>query len=232
MRQPSKTDSLRFLIESGLPVGTILDVGVQECTAELIACFPSAQHILFEPDTNQRETIHRNYAGIDHVLVEAAVTATSGFLHVAKDGSTGAGLAAFRPAENVPTLTIPAVSLDDWVAEHPVAKPYLLKVAKPYLLKVDVDGGEIEVLRGATRTLADTSCVAIEAPMHVLADRLGVLLQAGFALWDIVDLCYYHGNLSQVDLVCVSYAFRANLPDLRPWETKEFRWDAWQSLMG
>ncbi len=224
MRQPTKTDSLRFLIESGLPVGTILDVGVQECTAELIACFPSAQHILFEPDTNQRETIHRNYAGIDHVLVEAAVTATSGFLHVAKDGSTGAGLAAFRPAENVPTLTIPAVSLDDWIAEHPVAKPYLLKV--------DVDGGEIEVLRGATRTLADTSCVVIEAPMHVLADRLGVLLQAGFALWDIVDLCYYHGNLSQVDLVCVSYAFRANLPDLRPWETKEFRWDAWQSLMG
>lgn len=224
MRQPTKTDSLRFLIESGLPVGTILDVGVQECTAELIACFPSAQHILFEPDTNQRETIHRNYAGIDHVLVEAAVTATSGFLHVAKDGSTGAGLAAFRPAENVPTLTIPAVSLDDWIAEHPVAKPYLLKV--------DVDGGEIEVLRGATRTLADTSCVVIEAPMHVLADRLGVLLQAGFALWDIVDLCYYHGNLSQVDLFCVSYAFRANLPDLRPWETKEFRWDAWQSLMG
>ncbi len=224
MRQPSKTDSLRFLIESGLPVGTILDVGVQERTAELIACFPSTQHILFEPDTNQRETIHRNYAGFDHVLVEAAVTATSGFLHVAKDGSTGAGLAAFRPAENVPTLTIPAVSLDDWIAEHPVAKPYLLKV--------DVDGGEIEVLRGATRTLADTSCVVIEAPMHVLADRLGVLLQAGFALWDIVDLCYYHGNLSQVDLVCVSYAFRANLPDLRPWETKEFRWDAWQSLMG
>lgn len=223
MRRPTKTDSLRFLIDSGLPVGTVLDVGVQQSTAELIACFPTTPHVLFEPDSAQREAIRRNYAGIDHVLVEAAVTATSGFLHVAKDGTTGAGLAAFRPAEDVPTLTIPAVSLDDWIAEHPVAKPYLLKV--------DVDGGEIDVLRGATRTLADTSCVIIEAPLYYLPDRLAALLQAGFALWDIVDLGYYHGNLSQVDLVCVSYAARANLPDLRPWETKEFRWDAWQNLI-
>jgi len=222
MRRPSKSDSLRFLIASGLPVRTVLDVGVQDRTIELMECFPDTPHILFEPDTTQRETIHRNYERIDHVLVEAAVHHTSGFIEVAANGKVGSGLAGFRPTSGDSTVQIPAVALDTWLAENPVETPYFLKI--------DVDGGELDVLRGAARTLTNTSCVIIEAPMYHLHERLGALLAAGFMLWDIVDLGYYHDNLSQVDLVCINHATRAALPDLRPWETKEFHWQAWQNF--
>ena len=134
MRRPSKSDSLRFLIASGLPVGTVLDVGVQDRTIELMECFPDTPHILFEPDTTQRETIHRNYERIDHVLVEAAVHHTSGFIEVAANGKLSSGLAAFRPTRGDSTEQIPAIALDTWLDENPVKTPYLLKI--------DVEGGE------------------------------------------------------------------------------------------
>jgi hypothetical protein len=75
---------------------------------------------------------------------------------------------------------------------------------KPFLFKLDVDGNELRVLRGATETLRETSCVIIETALGELFEMGAVLKNAGFILWDIVDLGYYRNNLFHVDLIFLS----------------------------
>ena len=48
---------------------------------------------------------------------------------------------------------------------------------------------------------------------------------------DIVDLCYFHGVLSQADLFFVRKDWLSRCADLRPWQTKAFSWDAWSKFV-
>ena len=95
----------------------------------------------------------------------------------------------------------------------------------PYLLKIDVDGHELEILRGAQRSLRDASIVIVEASLAnrrcpELMERLELLLQSGFYLFDIVDPAYYAKLLHQVDLVFVRGDIVESSDQLRPRETQ------------
>ncbi len=61
--------------------------------------------------------------------------------------------------EQVAEVPIRVERLDDWVARH--------KLPLPDLIKLDVQGFELEVLRGAERTLASTRAVLLEASFKV-----------------------------------------------------------------
>ena len=79
----------------------------------------------------------------------------------------------------------------------------------PLLIKIDVEGAELEVLRGAVKTLRDTEIVICEVgvePRHTgqaeLADVLVFMRSQGFRLFDIVDMdASRNGALSYVDAV-------------------------------
>jgi len=101
-----------------------------------------------------------------------------------------------------------------------------------YLLKIDVDGHELPILEGATETLKQCSIVVVEAPVQRsplphLISRANYLLEAGFFLVDVVDLAYYRGLLSQVDLIFVHSDIVHDLDTLRPWETSAFDRTQW-----
>lgn len=72
---------------------------------------------------------------------------------------------------------VPALRLDDLVAE--------LRLAPPYMLKLDVQGAEAQALRGAHRTLADTNVVICEADIADFQTINSELVAAGFDLYDI-----------------------------------------------
>jgi FkbM family methyltransferase len=63
-----------------------------------------------------------------------------------------------------------------------------LSLKPPYLLKLDVQGAEAEVLRGARRVLEQTDVVICEADMHDFQSLNGLLVEAGFDLFDITNL--------------------------------------------
>ncbi|HVA13785.1 MAG TPA: FkbM family methyltransferase, partial [Stellaceae bacterium] len=75
---------------------------------------------------------------------------------------------------------VPALRLDDLVAE--------LKLAPPYLLKLDVQGAEVQALRGARGMLADTQAVICEADIADFQAINAELVAAGFDLYDITVL--------------------------------------------
>jgi FkbM family methyltransferase len=72
---------------------------------------------------------------------------------------------------------VPVMRLDDLVAE--------LGLRPPFLLKLDVQGAEVQALRGARKMLADTSVVICEADVADFQAINAELLAAGFFLYDI-----------------------------------------------
>jgi FkbM family methyltransferase len=63
-----------------------------------------------------------------------------------------------------------------------------LSLKPPYLLKLDVQGAEAQVLRGARRMLEQTDVVICEADMSDFQSLNGLLIEAGFGLFDITHL--------------------------------------------
>src|SRR3546814_20998632 len=72
-REPFKAQTLQILRERGVPVGTVLDVGVCHGTPELMQDFPEPRHLLFEPISEFEATIRPHYRNMDAELHLVAV---------------------------------------------------------------------------------------------------------------------------------------------------------------
>ena len=68
-RGPLKSQALAVLKSRGVPVETILDIGVNTVTPELVAAFPDRHHVLFEPVEEYAEGIEHIYARVPHEWV-------------------------------------------------------------------------------------------------------------------------------------------------------------------
>ncbi len=222
-RAPDKAQSLQMLIDRGVPMPTILDVGVLQGTPELIKAFPSAYHVLFEPVAEFQPAIEAAYQATPHILVNAAVSNSSGETTLALDSiiegveishSTMLDLAG---ESGLIERTVTMITVDDWVAVH--APP------SPFLLKIDIDGHELRVLEGARETLKRTSVVMIETPVRQMAARIDALDALGFDLFDLIEPVYYDGALWQCDALMISRDIKdAYFADL----TKGFDLSKWQ----
>jgi FkbM family methyltransferase len=198
-RGPLKNQALAVLKSRGVPVQTILDVGVNTVTPELVAAFPDRHHVLFEPVEEYFEGIERHYARVPHELVKAAVSDSTGTVTLKTasklqgQGISHAGMVPGPATDTADTRTVPMVRLDDFLRER--------QLPGPYLLKIDIDGHEMKVLRGAVETLKACSVVIVECPHHSLPERLSHLMKAGFRLFDLVEPCYYDKVFWQCDAV-------------------------------
>lgn len=208
-RGPSKADALNVLRVKGIQINSVIDVGVLDGTPDLMEAFPEVPHLLIEPIDDFNDKIRERYtaAGIAHELVLAAASETAGemTLHTKATGAdiTHARLDVPKDVTETKKRTVPARPLDEILAER--------SLPAPHLLKVDVDGAELNVLKGASTTLNQCGVVCIEASVANLFDRSAPLLEAGFQLFDVVDLCYYDQRLAQMDLIFIRTQLIADL---------------------
>lgn len=217
---PSKLNALNRLQKFGLQIGTVIDVGVHEQTLELRQAFPDVHHILFEPAEDFHERIAQNYDGMSWELVPKAVSNRNDGGRLKKYGIDGGGVSHSTLVDPTVegTLSVETTRLDTFLEGR--------SDNKPYLLKIDVDGYEVPIMQGLGAAAADVACLIVEATRETFVERINVAAEQGFQLIDIIDSCYYHGIFSQADLIFVSPTV-ANLPDMRPWQTKEFTWNKW-----
>lgn len=218
---PSKANTLARLKAAGMEIGTVIDVGTHEQTLELREAFPDIRHILFEPAEEFHDKITNHYAGMDYVLAPLAVSDHDGSGNLKKFDIDGGGVShstLVNPETTAGSSTIETVRLDTFLRDR--------DDSKPYLLKIDVDGYEVPIMRGLGESVTDVACMIVEATRDTFIERLNFGASLGFQLIDIIDPCYYYGVFSQADLVFIAPAVAA-LPDMRPWETKEFGWDKW-----
>ena len=78
------------------------------------------------------------------------------------------------------------------------------KQKRPCLLKIDIDGLDLQVVRGAVELFPYVDWIMIETTIKLnrLYNKLDFLSgKHQWVLWDIVDLHYGYGRLAQVDLL-------------------------------
>lgn len=199
-RVPLKSQSLAVLKARGVPVASVLDVGVMHGTPELMHAFPDVKHILFEPVAEFHETIRKNYGCLDYELHGVAVGAWTSTAHLKvfskiEDGRISHATVTDEEAADGHSSLIQTVALDDFLSDQ--------YYPTPYLLKIDVDGRELDAIHGAARCLSDCSVVIVECAGNSLPQRIGAIQRAGFRLFDLCEPCYYDSAFWQCDAIFV-----------------------------
>lgn len=144
-------DSLQRIKSAGFEPKTIIDIGVADGTFDLYETFPGSRLLLVEPMVEfepQLRSICDVTGGVYDLVAAAgedgeAEIAFGNYLH-------GASLAAGGDIRR----KIPTARVDSLVEKH--------GLSGPVLLKADVQGGELEVLAGAGKTLDITEVVILE----------------------------------------------------------------------
>ena len=201
-RGPNKTDSFNLIRFLKIPIETIIDVGVLSQTHELTNCFYDKTHILFEPVLQFQNTINDIYTkkNINYKLFNMAVSDFDGESYletqsIREDTSITHSRIVEKPS-NKSLITVKTTRLDTIIPT--------LSCEQPYLLKIDVDGIDLKVLDGASKILDFCNIIVIEANISNISERMSCIVNKGFSLFDIVDICYYDNMLRQVDLIFIN----------------------------
>lgn len=218
----SMEGAVRHLAEMGLQPGTVFDVGayVGDWTRSSAQVFPTAQFVMVEPVPARRPQL----AEVEVELAGRAVVCQELLGREVRDAVPftvmGTGSSLFE--ENTPfpreRIELPMRTLDQLASG----------AAAPFLLKLDVQGAELEVLEGATETLAHCEAVVLETSLleynrgaPLFAEVVAFLRARDLVLF---DLCgglrrASDGALFQVD--CVFVPERSNLRSARQFWSHE-----------
>jgi FkbM family methyltransferase len=202
----SMAEALRHLARSGFQPATVVDVGVGNGTSDLYAAFPDATFLLIEPLEEFRPVLEDVASRYRASFVVAAAGRERGsvdmFVHSYLEGSS---LLRERGEQTgIVAREVPMVTIDDLCDEH--------DLTGPSLIKIDVQGGEIEALSGATRSLADAEVVILEVSLFQfvedgpeLHDVISFMKDKGFVAYDLFGghVRPLDGALAQVDIVFV-----------------------------
>lgn len=146
---------------------TVLDVGANRGQFALVAAhrWPSARLICFEPlpaaVARLVDVLATTPASVEVRDVALSDAPGEAKLHVSRADDSSSLLpigvrqpATFPGTDEVGVIAVRAARLDDEVDDS--------ELDRPVLLKIDVQGGELHVLRGATATLRHVDVVLVE----------------------------------------------------------------------
>lgn len=193
-----------------LSVDGVIDVGANrgQFTFACRLAYGQIPIVAFEPVPNEARIFHSVHGRHKFVqLVECALGDITGVgtLHVSKSADNSSLLPIallntklFRNTEEVGTIKVSVSRLDDYSD--------LWKYRKQQLLKLDVQGFELNVLRGASETLhrcayvyAECSEVALYDGQALRGDVEAYLKQHGFSVRAQFNDQYADGKLIQAD---------------------------------
>jgi FkbM family methyltransferase len=164
---------------------TVIDVGAALGTFDLYETFPDAEHILIEPVVENEPYLIKICQKLKNAsYLIAAATEQSGEIMLTVNANlihSSADFETHQPTAETDVRRIPAITLDQLCVER--------NLTPPYLLKIDVDGNEVDVLRGATRMLQQTEYVIIEVSLfNQIHKVIDFMRSQGFVIYDILDL--------------------------------------------
>lgn len=203
---PCMEQSLALLARRGFSPRTIFDVGANRGSwaREARSIWPRASLVLFEPNETLQQSLNSVAQELSARVVPELIGATSGevvnFNRMTDEHSTGSSVLSER--SSVPRIVEKRSlkTLDD----------YQEALEEPALLKMDVQGYELEVLRGAEQCLQLVEAVLMEVALietiegaPLLREILNFMEDRGFVAHDIAEMHRrpLDNALSQIDLI-------------------------------
>lgn len=185
---------------------TVIDIGVADGTPELYKAFPahSCDYILVEADPHYEGRLKQLAQALGAIVEPVFCGAEKGTasLTLYADHRKSSTLKSRRRGAGK-EISVKVDTLDDIVARNPVEGPYLVKI--------DVEGADLDVLKGARNTLRHSCAVVVETSVNPryegevdpFSDIVAFMAAHGFSVFDIVSGSNVHGKLAQIDLVFV-----------------------------
>ena len=203
----TKGSSLYRVRKLGLRPKTMFDVGVATGTKGFYGIFEDVRYVLIEPLEESApfmKEIVESYPG--SIAVQAAAGPEPGEADFMVSPKLSGSSFLLKPA-GVTARKVPVVTLDGVVEQH--------GLEGPFVIKLDVQGYELEVLKGAVRTLEQTEIIMTEASlwadrkgrgMVTLVELMTWLEWQGFVLYDITSIARrsLDGAMTELDLVFCS----------------------------
>ena len=187
---------LALIKDRGFEPGLVIDAGVGRGTTWLYEAFPRSKFVLFEALPAFEPHLKGIMKQVDAEYHLCALNDSDGEipLYVPENALEGSSLLR-RDESWQATLQGNRIAP---VRETRVASRRLDGFELPgsnYLLKLDVEGAELAVLRGATKTLARTEVIISElrvehrhAGQSDMAAVMSYLAEQGFKLFDIIEM--------------------------------------------
>lgn len=176
----------------------VIDIGVAHGTPELWEAFPSSKYsyLLIEANPAYAQTVEKQGADMNAVVEKVFCGDHDGLESFITDVTYDPGKASkySRKMGGEETRTeIPCNTLDTILARH--------KLPATYIIKIDVEGAELDVLRGAQGALKNTEAVILETPVILrksgassFGEIVAYMHQQGFVVFDIAEMSYHHKN--------------------------------------
>lgn len=196
----------------GIKCRTVLDIGAHCGQFSLVATYiwPDAKIIAFEPLSKPARTFLKVFQESKKVKLHQVAVGEKrdiAHMHVAKQNDSSSLLPISKlQVEIFPntyeeySLRVDVFPLDDVIEDK--------NLERPVLLKIDVQGYELQTLRGAEKLLemvdyvyVECSFVELYAGQALASDVIEYLQQKGFRLKGIYNVVYYRGTAVQGDFL-------------------------------
>jgi FkbM family methyltransferase len=205
-------NSMRGTLEHAKKLGfypkTVFDVGAARGTNALYEAFPLAHHVLIEPLEENRAYLNElsdRLTSAECIIAAAAKESGTVMFNVHPDFD---GSSMYYECEdsnvNGTPRNVPTITLDDIWRER--------KLQAPCLVKIDVQGAELDVLKGAAEVMKNTEYIILEVSLFKFfvngpqfSDVIRFMNDHDFVVYDVLD-CNYRlldDAMSQVDIVFV-----------------------------
>lgn len=176
---------IAIMAANGVPIKTLVDVGSADGTfgLTLLDSFgPGLSLLNIDAQETYRPSLQRISALLGEPFRITALSDHEGVVKVRKPQHEYWLSTAFGGDEEIPCTTLDTVWRDE-------------KLTSPCFIKIDVEGGEMSVLKGATETLKDCCGLLIESPIRdsngpQFLDIYSFLAERGFVLFDMVRRSY------------------------------------------
>jgi len=198
---------LGHIKEKGFSPKSIIDVGIAYGTPGLYGVFENAQYLLVEPleeYTDVMEDICSKF-NAKYVIAAAGAEITETVINVHPDMS-GSSILKESEGEHIDgePRTVKVTTLDFEAKKA--------GLTGPYLIKLDVQGFELEVLKGASEIIKNTDVVIMETSLFQFYKNspefhevIAFMADMDFSVYDIFGASYrpLDDALGQVDILFV-----------------------------
>lgn len=224
-RIPRVMDRLTNMKNHGFNPKVIIDGGAHlgKWSESMSGIYPNAEYLIVEPNPDVNKNIEEriNPTEIKYHLIKKALGPENGetFLNVWGGADTkmvGSSICGHVQGEEPNKVSCEVINVDSIAAEFNVT---------PDLVKLDLQGYELEALKGATKVLEKAELFLIEfGCLEAYTDRatpkelMDYMYDHNFVLYDIVDLHYrpYDNALTGGDFLFISN--NSPLREYQGWE--------------